>query len=133
MFLIFLWGVAIVVTYCLLCWIIGFTLAFFGKVHEDLIPQATIYAPLMPIAFLFAFVEDEVIFGSTVWWYERKAKWIAKELKNKGIQLSLFGIGDDLRYYRYNALHKACEVQADLKPEDVELYWEVYVSAIKKF
>ncbi len=127
------WIVIILTIYCLACWIIGFTLAFFGKVHDDLIPGATIYAPLMPIAFLFAFIEDTVIFGSTVWWYERKAKWIAKELQKKGIRLHLFGIGDDLRYYRYNALHKACEVQADLRSEDVELYREVYARGIKKF
>ncbi len=125
--------IALFIIYCLTCWIIGFTLAFLGKIHDDLIPQATIYAPLMPIAFLFAFVEDKIIFGLTVWWYERKAKWIAKELKKKGIQLSLFGIGDDLCYYRYNALYKACEVQADLKSKDVEAYQEVYARAIKKF
>lgn len=130
---IVLWIVAVGITYCLLCWIIGFTLVFFGKVHDDLIPGATMYAPLMPIAFLFSFFEDKVIFGSTVWWYERKAKWIANELQKKGIKLSLFGIGDDLRYYRYDALHKACEVQADLRPGDVEAYCEVYARAVKKF
>lgn len=133
---IVLWVVAAIIVYCLLCWIIGFTLTFFGKVHDDLIPGATVYAPLMPIAFLGAFIEEEIIYGIyciTVWWYKRKSKWIAKELQKKGIPLHPFGIGDDFHYYHYNSFHKSCEVQADLKPEDVEIYREVYARAIKKF
>ena len=133
MFSIFLLFLATFATYCLVCWIIGFILFSLGKVHPELALQSTVYAPLMPIAFALAFVKDEIIYGSKVWWYQRKAKWIAEELQKKGIQLHQFGIGDNFCNYDYNALHNACEVQADLKPDDVETYCEVYARAIKKF
>lgn len=120
--------------YCLTCWIIGFILVFLGKVHDDLIPGVTMYAPLMPLAYLTIFVEEKIIYNAKVRKYQKTAKWIATELQKKDIWLHSFGINDDLRYYNYNALHQACEVQADLRPEkDVEMYREVYALAIKKF
>ena len=129
-----LWIVIGLVIYCLTCWVVGFTLVFLGKVHDDLIPGATIYAPLMPIAFLSIFVQDRIAFNLTERRYERKAKWIAEELQKKGIKLHRFGVEDDVNYYGYNSLHKSCEVQvADLKQEQVEAYREVYARTIKKF
>jgi len=128
-----LWVVVGLVIYCLICWIVGFTLIFFGKVHDDLIPGATIYAPLMPIAFLSVFVQDRIAFNLTERRYKRKAKWIAKEMQKKGIKLHRFGVGDNVGCYGYNVLHKSCEVRTNLEPKDVEAYREVYASAIKKF
>lgn len=133
MLLVALWIATGIVVYCLVCWVVGYTLVYLGKVHDDLIPGATIYAPLMPIAFLSILVKEKIIFGAKVRLYQRTAKWIAEELKKKGIELHSFGFGDKTNYFGYNALHESCEVQANLQPKDVEVYRDVYARAIKKF
>lgn len=127
---ILFWIAAVIVGYCLICWIIGFTLAYLGKIHHDLIIQSTFFAPFMPIALVSVVIEDEVIFKGKDWLRQRKARWLASELQKCGITLKQ--IKNEFPYYsNYSYLHRSCEVVADLKSEDIKTYQVAYARAKK--
>lgn len=130
---ILFWVVIVIVACCAVCWMVGFTVFFFRIVHHGgSIIVKTIYAALMPIVLLRAFVRDDIIFPCKNWWYRRRAKWIADELRKEGIALRQ--IKDDPPYYAdYNWLHGACEVVAEVAPEKAEAYRETYARAVRKF
>lgn len=128
---VMLWVMVWVVAYCFTCWIVGFMLVVCKKTHHDSAIGLAFYAPIVPFVFLSNFIAS-VIYRNMVWQYQRKAKWIADALQRKGIKLHQFGFESD-RYYDYNALDKACEVQAEVNLENVEAYREIYARAIKKF
>lgn len=123
------WIVASAVIYCLVCWIICFGLVLLGRVRRDLGLDWILYAPLLPIYVLIRIVvvyEKKIARELTRRSFERKAKWIADELQKRGIKLDQSGFEDSgYRYYGYDAISKACEVRAELKPEQVEAYQEL--------
>ena len=142
---IFLWTLGVIVAYCLLCWIVGFTLYFAGKVHPEVALQSTVFAPIMPIAFIGCWLKDTKYY-LRVRRMRRVSRWIAESLQAKGIRVDgNYGtpppyktVDEDGTVHinipdGYNALYNHCEVCAELKPDQITAYQDVYAAAIKKF
>lgn len=142
---IFLWILGGIAVYCLLCWIIGFSLYFAGRVHPELTRQSTVFAPIMPIALVGCWLQDTK-FRLHVRKMRRVSRWIAESLSARGIKVngnygaspSFETCGENGTIYinipdGYDAIHDYCEVRAEPKSEQIAAYQDVYAAAIRKF